>query len=133
MSTRNQKKKAGASVVESENDSEANYPRVCSVVMGEGTTAEPGTSMDEFVPLLDSTLEILKTSLRTEITEEVTSRERPTSAPYLRLKKTRKPLFLQLETTKALKKLKSKKEIPIFFDFFSKFPVSRILPKNVKG
>ena len=33
-----------------------------------------------------------------------TSRERPKSAPYLRLNKTRKPLFLQLETA-------------IFFDF----------------
>ena len=58
-----------------------------------------------------------------------TSRERPKS----RLKKTRKPLFLQLETTKALKKLKIEKKIPIFFEFFSKFPVSRIVPKNVKG
>ena len=48
-----------------------------------------------------------------------TSRERPKSAPYLRLKKTRKPLFLQLETTKALKKLKiEKKNFRIFFEFF---------------
>ena len=40
---------------------------------------------------------------------QTTSRERPKSAPYLRLKKTRKrkPLFLQLETTKALKKSKN--------------------------
>ena len=44
-----------------------------------------------------------------------TSRERPKSAPYLRLKKTRKPLFLQLETTKALKKLKIEKKNPNFF------------------
>ena len=59
-----------------------------------------------------------------------TSRERPKSAPYLRLKKTRKPLFPQLETTKALKKLKiEKKNFRIFFEFFSKFPVSRIVPK----
>ena len=50
--------------------------------------------------------------------KERTSRERPKSAPYLRLKKTRKPLFLQLETTKALKKLKIEKKIPIFFEFF---------------
>ena len=63
-----------------------------------------------------------------------TSREQPKSAPYLRLKKTRKPLFLQLETTKALKNLKiEKKKIRIFFEFFLKFPVSRIVPKNVKG
>ena len=47
-----------------------------------------------------------------------TSRERPKSAPYLRLKKTRKPLFLQLETTKALKKLKIEKKFPNFFEFF---------------
>ena len=64
-----------------------------------------------------------------------TSRERPKSALYLRLKKTRKrkPLFLQLETTKALKKLKIEKKIPNFFSIFLKFPVSRIVPKNVKG
>ena len=63
-----------------------------------------------------------------------TSRERPKSAPYRRLKKTRKPLFLQLETTKALKKLKiEKKNSEFFLNFFSKFPVSRIVPKNVKG
>ena len=36
--------------------------------------------------------------------KEKTSRERPKSAPYLRLNKTRKPLFQQLETTKAIKK-----------------------------
>ena len=49
----------------------------------------------------------------------VTSRERPKSAPYLRLKNTRKPLFLQLETTKALKKLKiEKKKFPNFLNFF---------------
>ena len=47
-----------------------------------------------------------------------TSRERPKSAPYLRLKKTRKPLFLQLETTKALKKLKIEKKKSDFFEFF---------------
>ena len=52
----------------------------------------------------------------------ITSRERPKSAPYLR----RKPLFLQLETTKALKKLKFEKKN------FPNFPVSRIVPKNVK-
>ena len=44
-----------------------------------------------------------------------TSRERPKSAPYLKLKKTRKPLFLQLETTKALKKLKIEKKNSEFF------------------
>ena len=55
-----------------------------------------------------------------------TSRERPKSAPYLRLKKIRNPLFLQLETTKALKKLKIEfKEFPknffrIFFEVFGK-------------
>ena len=48
-----------------------------------------------------------------------TSRERPKSAPYVRLKKTRKLLFLQLETTKALKKLKiEKKNSEFFLKFF---------------
>ena len=68
--------------------------------------------------------------------EVVKSRERPKSASYLRLKKARKrkPLFLQLETTKALKKLKiEKKNSEFFFEIFLKFPVSRIVPKNVKG
>ena len=66
------------------------------------------------------------TSRTTDSTEEVgyarlllviitTSREQPKSAPYLRLKKTRKPLFPQLETTKALKKLKIEKKISEFF------------------
>ena len=54
------------------------------------------------------------------LTQSITSRERPKSAPYLRLKKTRKrkPLFLQLETTKALKKLRIEKKIRIFFRIF---------------
>ena len=47
------------------------------------------------------------------------SRERPKSAPYLRLNKTRKLLFPQLEATKALKKLKiEEKNFP---NFLSKF------------
>ena len=47
------------------------------------------------------------------------SRERPRSTPYLRLNKTRRPLFLQLETTKALNKLKNEeKKISNFFNFF---------------
>ena len=59
-----------------------------------------------------------------------TSREWPKSAPYLRLNETRKPLFLQLETTKALKKLKIEKTFfRFFFEFFLKSPVSRIVPK----
>ena len=73
---------------------------------------------------------------RTKLLFLKTSRERPKSAPYLRLKTTRKrkPLFLQLETTKALKKLKIEKKISEFFlEIFLKFPVIRIVPKNVKG
>ena len=63
-----------------------------------------------------------------------TSREAPKSAPYLRVNKTRKPLFLQLETTKALKKLKFEENFSEFFSkFFSKSPVCRIVPKNVEG
>ena len=55
--------------------------------------------------------------------QSLTSRERPKSAPYLRLKKTRKPLFLQLQTTKALKKLKIEKKNSEFFfeNFFRSF------------
>ena len=50
---------------------------------------------------------------------------------YLRFNRTRKPLFLQLETTKALKKQQIEEKI--FPEIFLKFPVSRIVPKNVKG
>ena len=50
--------------------------------------------------------------------ERTTTRERPNSAPYLRLNKTRKPLFLQLETSKALKKLKIEKNSEFFSKFF---------------
>ena len=65
---------------------------------------------------------------------QLTSRERPKSAPYLRLKKTRKPLFLQLETTKALKKLKiEKKNFQIFFDFFFEVSGKSHNAENVKG
>ena len=66
-----------------------------------------------------------------------TSRERPKSAPYLRLKKTRKrkPLFLQLETTKALKKLKiDKKNFRNFFrNFFEVSGKSHSAKKCKKG
>ena len=53
----------------------------------------------------------------------LTSHNVPKSVLYLGLKRTRKPLFLQLETTKALKKLKIEK----------KNPVCRIEPKKLKG
>ena len=66
-----------------------------------------------------------------------TSRERPKSAPYLRLKKTqkRKPLFLQLETTKALKKLNiKKKNFRIFFrNFFEVSGKSHSAEKCKRG
>ena len=64
-----------------------------------------------------------------------TSRERLKSAPYLRLNETRKPLFLQLETTKALKKLKTeKKHFPIFFSkFFEVAGQSHIAGKCKRG
>ena len=62
-----------------------------------------------------------------------TSRERPKSAPYLRLKKTRKPLFIQLETTKALKKRKIEKKIRIFFEFFFEVSGKSHSAENVKG
>ena len=80
---------------------------------------------------------LITTSRKSEVAvfvEKRTSRERPKSAPYLRLKKTRKrkPLFLQLETTKALKNLETEKKFRFFFEISLKFPVSRIVPKNVK-
>ena len=50
--------------------------------------------------------------------KNVTSRERPKSASYLRLKKTQKPLFLQLDTTKTLKKLKIEKKSKIFLNCY---------------
>ena len=63
-----------------------------------------------------------------------TSRERPKPAPYLRLKKTRKPLFLQLETTKALEKLKiEEKKFPIFLKFFFEVSGKSHSAENVKG
>ena len=63
-----------------------------------------------------------------------TSKERPKSAPYLRLKKTRKrkPLFLQLGTTKPLKKLKIEKKNSKFF-FRNFFEVSGSAEKCKRG
>ena len=63
----------------------------------------------------------------------LTSRERPKSAPYLRLKKIRKPLFLQLETTKALKKQKIEKKNSDFFDFFEVSGKSHSAEKCKRG
>ena len=71
------------------------------------------------------------------VLQPITRRERPKSAPYLRLKKTRnrKPLFLQLETTKALKKLKiEKKKFPNFFrNFFEVSGKSHSAEKCKRG
>ena len=65
--------------------------------------------------------------------QNTTSRERPKSAQYLRLKKTQ-TTFSTTGDKKALKKRKiEKKKFRIFFGIFLKFPVSRIVPKNVKG
>ena len=55
------------------------------------------------------------------------------SAPYLRLKKTRKPLFLQLETTKALKKLKIEKKFLFFLFFFEVSGKSHSAEKCKRG
>ena len=75
----------------------------------------------------------LTTQTHTDIKKK-TSRERPKSARYLKLKKTRKrkPLFLQLETTKTFKKLKIETKFEFFSGIFSKFPVSRRVPKKCK-
>ena len=66
-----------------------------------------------------------------------TSRERPKSAPYLRLKKNQMTSMCQVfsSTVPAWEKLE-KKVANSFGTFFSKFfwsPVSRIVPENVKG
>ena len=71
MSTRNQKRKAGASVAESENSPETNCPRVRSVIIVEENITEASTFTNESVLGLNSTLENLKTLLGKEITEEM--------------------------------------------------------------
>ena len=64
-----------------------------------------------------------------------TSRERPKSAPYLKLNKFRKPLFLQLETTTALKTLKiDEKNFPDSFrNFFEVSSKSHSVEKCKRG
>ena len=62
-----------------------------------------------------------------------TSRDRPKSAPYLRLKKTRKLVCLQLEKTKALKKLKIEKKIRFFSIFFEVSGKSHSAEKCKRG
>ena len=71
MSTRNQKKKAGIAVSESESSLTENFPIVCSVVIGEEADTEASTSTNVSAPQIDLFLESLKTTLRKEITEEV--------------------------------------------------------------
>ena len=71
MSTRNQKRKAGVSVEETEDNQQENLLRVSSVVVGEDVSSEPSTSTNGLTPQVDQSLENLKTSLRKEITEEV--------------------------------------------------------------
>ena len=71
MSTRSQKRKAGTSVEETEGNQQENLLRVSSVVVGEDVSSEPSTSTNGLTPQVDQSLENLKTSLRTEITEEV--------------------------------------------------------------
>ena len=57
-----------------------------------------------------------------------TSRERPKSAPYLRLKNSKRTSKCQVLSSTV-----PKKNFQKFFDFFLNFLVSRIVPKNVKG
>ena len=71
MSTRSQKRKAGVSVEETEDNQQENLLRVSSVVVGEDVSSEPSTSTNGLTPQVDQSLENLKTSLRKEITEEV--------------------------------------------------------------
>ena len=71
MSTRSQKKKAGMSVGEAEDNLQENLLRVSSVVIGEEVSPEPSSSTNVIAPQVDQSLENLKASLRKEITDEV--------------------------------------------------------------
>ena len=61
----------------------------------------------------------------------LTSRERPKSAPYLRLKKT-KTTFSTTGDNKSTQKTKNSEKI-FFLEFFWSLREGRIVPKNVKG
>ena len=71
MSTRNQKRRAGISLEENEEDQSENLLRVSSIVIGEEIDPEPSSSASRNVPQVDQSFKNLKASLRKEITEEV--------------------------------------------------------------
>ena len=65
-----------------------------------------------------------------------TKLNKPRTAQVGAISKAQKDSKTTFSTTgdnKVLKKLKTEKKFRIFLNFFSKFPVSRIVPKNVKG
>ena len=71
MSTRSQKRKAGISLEENEEDQSENLLRVSSIIIGEEMDPEPSSSESRTLPQVDQSFENLKASLRKEITEEV--------------------------------------------------------------
>ena len=71
MSPRSQKRRAGISLEENEEDQSENLLRVSSIVIGEEIDPEPSSSACRTVPQVDQSFENLKASLRKEITEEV--------------------------------------------------------------
>ena len=71
MSTRSQKRRAGPSVDEVEDNQQENLLRVSSVVIGEETSPVSSSSTSRVAPKTDQSLENLKASLRKELTEEV--------------------------------------------------------------
>ena len=71
MSTRSQKRRAGISLEENEEDQSENLLRVSSIVIGEEIDPEPSSSEKRTLPQVDQSFETLKASSRKEITEEV--------------------------------------------------------------
>ena len=73
MSTRNQKRRAGASIEEPVETQTEVGPRISSVVIGEEVSLDLDPLTDTVIPQETQSLESLKASLRKEITEEVKS------------------------------------------------------------
>ena len=77
MSIRSQKRRAGISLEENEEDQSENLLRVSSIIIGEEMDPEPSSSESRTLPQVDQSFENLKASLRKEITEEVKTLREP--------------------------------------------------------
>ena len=77
MSIRSQKRRAGISFEENEEDQSENLLRVSSIIIGEEMDPEPSSSESRTLPQVDQSFENLKASLRKEITEEVKTLREP--------------------------------------------------------